>query len=133
MRQTSHFDAGLLSAHAPASPRLLSGRPPRHLTITRDVRCAACWYNLRGLGYRGRCPECGTRYDAWRNIRRDDQKSAGRDRRRRYLRTITHEPIIGSLLELRAAAYLLIVITATGLAVLLILLARSILRNHLGW
>lgn len=133
MRQTSQLDAGILSAHTPPSRKLLSRRPPAHLTITRDVHCAACWYNLRGLGFLGRCPECGTRYDAWRNIRLDDQRSTGRARRRRYLRTITHEPIIGSLLELRAAAYLLMFITATGLAVLLVLLARSILRNHFGW
>ncbi|MCC6361064.1 MAG: hypothetical protein IT450_20170 [Phycisphaerales bacterium] len=29
-------------------------------TITEDVTCRRCAYNLRGLHYEGRCPECGT-------------------------------------------------------------------------
>lgn len=28
-----------------------------------DTHCTACAYLLRGLGERGRCPECGTRFD----------------------------------------------------------------------
>jgi len=28
--------------------------------VVSDVPCRRCSYNLRGLNYAGRCPECGT-------------------------------------------------------------------------
>lgn len=32
--------------------------------ISSDLYCAECAYNLRTLPYRGRCPECGSDYNA---------------------------------------------------------------------
>jgi hypothetical protein len=32
---------------------------PRVAQLTGDIACVACGYDLRGLGPRGRCPECG--------------------------------------------------------------------------
>ncbi len=34
---------------------------PPFIADTRH--CAACWYDLKGLPLRGRCPECGAAYD----------------------------------------------------------------------
>lgn len=33
-------------------------------SIGADLFCSPCGYSLRGLPYRGRCPECGSDYDA---------------------------------------------------------------------
>ncbi len=41
-------------------PPLFGQRPKRPFHIVRDVYCARCGYNLRGLTRRHRCPECGT-------------------------------------------------------------------------
>jgi hypothetical protein len=41
-----------------ASPELAAPRPAT--TIDRDVPCASCGYNLRGLMADWNCPECGT-------------------------------------------------------------------------
>ena len=32
---------------------------PRVIELSRDIPCAECGYNLRGLAPQGRCPECG--------------------------------------------------------------------------
>ena len=32
--------------------------------ISTNLFCANCGYNLRTLGYAGRCPECGSEYNA---------------------------------------------------------------------
>jgi hypothetical protein len=36
-----------------------SAAPTTSETVAADVPCAACGYDLRGLGSKGRCPECG--------------------------------------------------------------------------
>lgn len=95
-------------------------RPPPHLTITHPIHCQACWYDLRGLPCRGRCPECGTMYDAFRRIRHDDAAAIGHARRRRYMRTITHVSIVSPLDFFRAIALIFLLLATTGAASLII-------------
>ncbi|MCC6320881.1 MAG: hypothetical protein IT438_05515 [Phycisphaerales bacterium] len=117
----------------PRSRRPAFRRPPPHATISREVHCAACWYNLRGLAFLGRCPECGTRYDVLRNIKLDDARVKGAARRKRYLRTITHEPILGPLDMFRAGAFVVLLVSCTGVLGLIVAGIRSLGRTYFGW
>lgn len=102
--------------HFPASPP--SRRPPAHATIGREVHCGACWYDLRGLPYIGRCPECGTRYNAWNSVRRLESKCNGR--RDGYIRPISNVDIVPGPNDWRAAGLLLLMATTTGAGLLLV-------------
>jgi DNA-directed RNA polymerase subunit RPC12/RpoP len=51
-------------------------------TISEDVQCIRCRYNLRGLSPGGRCPECGEKIAL--SLRHDDPA----DQRRRWARTL---------------------------------------------
>ncbi len=95
-------------------------RPKPHETVRADVHCAACWYSLMGLPYLGRCPECGTRYNAKRNIHRDDRAASTKARRKRCLRPITHVSIIAPIDALRALSLTLLLLTTTGAAAFVI-------------
>ena len=41
-----------------------STAPPIERTITENVYCAQCGYNLRTLFWIGRCPECNSEYNS---------------------------------------------------------------------
>lgn len=102
-----------------------SRRPPPNATIGRDVHCGACWYNLRGLAFIGRCPECGTRYKAWNNARRQNAAES-KYARERYLHPITNIPI-GTRASAAWALVLLVLMLFVGscAAVFLIWAARA--------
>jgi|CXWL01.1.fsa_nt_gi hypothetical protein len=54
------------SAANPQEAHLIIAGPPDWSTITEDIHCVLCDYNLRGLA-ESRCPECGYRFE-WADL-----------------------------------------------------------------